>query len=187
VLASIAMCHTLINDLVRVCSIQHCYRSIQTAASCAFQHDCEYQQALSAASPGIAIGLLMWERSHLLEAFESRSAAEPGILSLTFRLKMTQMSLGFYGQSTNGAVKVRDVLCLRLEPTIDAANAKSFVLSTCASTTMQGLLANPNSKGLQSAVKIILSAEINNRQIEFATLVTRNKTILLSPNSANGL
>jgi hypothetical protein len=64
--------------------------------------------ALSAASPGIAIGLLMWERSHLLAAFESRSAAEPGVMSLAFRVKMTQMSLGFYGQSTNGAVKVYD-------------------------------------------------------------------------------
>jgi hypothetical protein len=102
---------------------------------------------------------------------------------------MTQITLEFYGQSTNGAVKVRDVLYLRTIhsniSTFDTADAKSSVLSTCASTAMQCLLANPNSKGLQSAVKIILSAVICNGQIEFASLVTRNKAILLSPNSAN--
>jgi hypothetical protein len=48
----------------------------------------------------------MWERTHLLSAFASRSTAEPGVVALSYRLKMSQMSLGFYGQSTNGAIKV---------------------------------------------------------------------------------
>jgi hypothetical protein len=48
----------------------------------------------------------MWERAHMLDAFVLRSTAEPGVVSLSYRLKMSQMSLGFYGQSTNGAIKV---------------------------------------------------------------------------------
>jgi hypothetical protein len=50
----------------------------------------------------------------------------------------------------------------------------------------QGLLADPSSATLRSTVKTVLGAEIINRQIEFATLVSKNKTILLSPNSASG-
>jgi hypothetical protein len=42
----------------------------------------------------------------MLDAFVLRSTAEPGVVSLSYRLKMSQMSLGFYGQSTNGAIKV---------------------------------------------------------------------------------
>jgi hypothetical protein len=53
-------------------------------------------------------------------------------------------------------------------------------------TVLQGLLANPNSSSLQAAVRTVLDAEISNRQIEYATLVTINKTILLSPNTATG-
>jgi hypothetical protein len=47
-------------------------------------------------------------------------------------------------------------------------------------------LADPSNALLRSTVKTVLGAEIVNRQIEFATLVSKNKTILLSPNSASG-
>eukprot|EP00611_Tribonema_gayanum_P005174 TRINITY_DN14425_c0_g2_i1.p1 TRINITY_DN14425_c0_g2~~TRINITY_DN14425_c0_g2_i1.p1 ORF type:complete len:599 (-),score=210.04 TRINITY_DN14425_c0_g2_i1:614-2365(-) len=108
---------------------------------------------LAVVSPTVAVGYLYWVRGHMLAAFATRVTAAPGITSMAYRLKMTQMSLGFYGTSLNGAIK--------------------------------DLLQAPTDPDLRATVKIILSAESKNRQIEYATLVGADGRIVLTPNNAN--
>lgn len=56
-------------------------------------------------SPAVSIGLLFYERKNLREAFQDRSKGDPGVGSMTFKLKQNQMMLGFYGNSVNTAIK----------------------------------------------------------------------------------
>jgi twitching motility protein PilJ len=86
----------------------------------------------------------------------NQAIAELAVTEINYNIKINQMGFGFRGQSDNTII-------------ISAAQAHS-----------QGQILSPDKK---AQVKQILQNEINSRKIEYATLVGKDKTIIVNANA----